>query len=754
MSSSRSDRGRASAGKTRASKESGELRQKRRIMSPVGDPIWPEPTTRASESKNRASTRRNASLQRTSRNDPPGMRKSTARKGSVENETQRRARKASPKDEFTHGRDNIEQVRKTFFKGSGPDKARKSTSNVAKEKPVITTVTDDDPLQSPARAGRKSMIPARRDKDAKPLNRPDPEQMHGRVIQKVNYEAERKEAAAPVQKTDDGKEPVKRAQAKSDPGASEKKPREEAKGVPMSIRQSKTKQEEYPKVGPITRETKAKDGKADGENKAKSSEKQPAKGKEIGEAKREEEAPKVLTSKDRAALRVAQLAKLKQVDPDLGDALQRQSLIERIRGILAVQQEEESENEEDDAPQPRLGPPKPEALPTSKSATPKQESPSRAAAQKQDTVPSKSTMPKQESPSKPAVPKQEPSAKAATQKQEPPASKAATQKQEPPASKSANQKQDVAPSKGAAQKQDAVASKSAAPKQEPPVSKSTTPKGDAPPRPRVSFDLSNVSSDGRPTKRIFDMPDFLEGFDDDGMEPVEEKPFTEPTDFLKAYRFPTNYIIASMAEEEEEDEGEEDIDLMPRKAPPIPEPEPEPLPDQRETEEPTDDSVVSLTLVRQETPEKPRRAEFSPSKSPMDKFSESVSLDEFVKLETEMIEDEGEEEDEFDRICPNFTKLSSVVKQVLGDIAGPLVAEMALHKPEHFVFLISQDDQELEAIYLLKANLKEIAKLWGDGPDSITPDQVSAYWYFNAVSKQFEAAKKPGFRHNLDAVSL
>ena len=754
MSSSRSDRGRASAGKTRASKESGELRQKRRLMSPVADPIWPEPTNRASESKNRSSTRRNASLQRTSRNDPPGMRKSTARKGSVENETQRRARKASPKDEFTHGRDNIEQVRKTFFKGGGPDKARKSTANVAKEKSVITTVPDDDPLQSAARVGRKSMIPARRDKDAKPLNRPDPEQMHGRVIQKVNYEAEKKEPAAPVQKSDDP--PVKRAQAKSDPGASEKKQRED---VPMSIRQSKTKQEEYPKVGPITRETKAKDG----ESKGKSEEKPVVKSKE---AKREEEAPKVLTSKDRAALRVAQLAKLKQVDPDLGDALQRQSLIERIRGILAVQQEEEEESEnEEDAPKPRMAAPKPEALPTSKSSIPKQESPSsKSAAPKQESS-NKSAMPKQESPSKAAAQKQESSNKSVMPKQESP-SKVETQKQESSSksaipkrespSKAATQKQvdpsvpkQESSSKSAAQKQDDT--KSAAPKQESP-SKPAMPKSDAPPRPRVSFDLSNLSTDGRPTKRIFEMPDFLEGLDD-SMEPVEEKPFTEPTDFLKAYRFPTNYIIASMAEEEE-DEGEEDIDLMPRKAPPVPEPEPEPLPRQHETEEPTDDSVVSLTLVREETPEKPRRAEFSPSKSPMDKFSESVSLDEFVKLETEMIEDEGEEEDDFDRICPNFTKLSSVVKQVLGDIAGPLVAEMALHKPEHFVFLISQDDQELEAIYLLKANLKEIAKLWGDGPDSITPERVSAYWYFNAVSKQFETAKKPGFRHNLDAVSL
>ena len=570
MSSSRNDRGRRPAGRTRASQDSSELRQKRQLRSPVADPLWSDTGNLTSETRKRANpaaVRRNASLQKPSRNEPPSDPKRVVRKGSVENRpaSQKRARNASPKDEFTHGLDNIEQVRKTFFKGTRPDRPRKSTSNLPKENPVLRkALNDDSELLIPTNASkgqRKSLLPTRK-KEEKPLSKPDPEQMHGKVIQKVVYETEQ---TKPEPKSSTPNPDIPK-------DTKPEKPVPDVKPVPKSIRQTKTTVEDPPRP--------------------------------------KEESPKVLTSKDRAALRIAQLAQLKQVDVDLGNSLQRRNLIDRIRGILEAQEDEEEESE--------------------------------------------------------------------------------SEKQEPPQ------------------------------------------------RLRVSFDFSNAPTEGKPMPKKFDIPDYLEIEGD--FEPFEEKPFAEPTDFLKAYRFPKEYMAATVEEEEEEAEP------VPKKAPPIPEPEPEPLP---KNEDSTDDSVVSLSLIRPDTPEKkPRKAEFSPIKSDMDKFSESVSLDEFVQLENEMM-DQEEDEDEFDMCCPNFSKLSLVIKK-----PSKALRVMTEHKLEHFVFLISQNDFEVRGIYLLRANLKEIVKIWGDGPEILKAGDIYQYWYFNAVSKVFENAKKPGLRHNLDAVSL
>jgi hypothetical protein len=60
---------------------------------------------------------------------------------------------------------------------------------------------------------------------------------------------------------------------------------------------------------------------------------------------------------------------------------------------------------------------------------------------------------------------------------------------------------------------------------------------------------------------------------------------------------------------------------------------------------------------------------------------------------------------------------------------------------------------QLNGTYVLKNDLQQIIKIWGEGPPSITPEDVGSLWTYNLLTKQFEAVKKTGFDSTIDAVS-
>ena len=278
-------------------------------------------------------------------------------------------------------------------------------------------------------------------------------------------------------------------------------------------------------------------------------------------------------------------------------------------------------------------------------------------------------------------------------------------------------------------------------------------------RPRVKFDLTNVEDMGIPAKKE---PFIIEGdFDDDLGEPVEPEPFTEPKDFSKAYRFPVQYLSEQAGSFEDDKEVEKKperrresgIPRMSREKPVV--------------TEPCDDEMIEFTAndfapsnggkKQASKPVERKQAKVDLGHVRLDrdkKFADSISIDEFLKMETETKDISDRPKEDLDKKCPNFSKLSAVVRQQLGKDGVSVLRDMTKHKFEHFVFLISQPVGQLEGVYLLRANVKEIVKLWGSGPDVITEEQVDLYWNYNPSSKQFESAKIPGIRADVDAVSF
>jgi hypothetical protein len=181
-------------------------------------------------------------------------------------------------------------------------------------------------------------------------------------------------------------------------------------------------------------------------------------------------------------------------------------------------------------------------------------------------------------------------------------------------------------------------------------------------------------------------------------------PFREPTDFSKPYQFPSQYLSSQIQDQED------DVRPNTRKS-------------------------MGLSLASN------------------DSLTKMAPLDEFVKIESEMKE---ADDDPNDRTVLNFHKMLKIVKEQLddGSECRTVVKEMTRHRYEHFVLLISRTHLHLMGIYLLKADLVRIEKLWGSGPLTVRPIEVDSFWYYNVMTKEFVGAQRRAFQTNLDAVSL
>jgi hypothetical protein len=175
-----------------------------------------------------------------------------------------------------------------------------------------------------------------------------------------------------------------------------------------------------------------------------------------------------------------------------------------------------------------------------------------------------------------------------------------------------------------------------------------------------------------------------------------ERPFREPTDFSKVCHFPSQWLSSKSQEASQ----------SPRSG-----------------------------IVRLESKER---------------LHNIAPLDEFLKMESEMEEVDHAN----DRSILNYHKMSRIVKESVKENQTDVLRIMTNHRNEHFVLLLARPRLHLLGVYLLKANLGRIEKLWGSGPAIIRPMDTDTCWYYNIISKGFVPCQRRAFQTNLDAVSL
>jgi hypothetical protein len=148
-----------------------------------------------------------------------------------------------------------------------------------------------------------------------------------------------------------------------------------------------------------------------------------------------------------------------------------------------------------------------------------------------------------------------------------------------------------------------------------------------------------------------------------------------------------------------------------------------------------------------------RRSRATPKLSIVSKLADMVPTAEFLQVESTLKAAEAEELN--DKRVLNFHKMLRIVKESVHDPVEhrEIVKEMTAHQFEHFVLLLQRPHLQFLGIYLLKADLTKIEKLWGNGPRFITPADVDTCWYYNVTTKEFDCSQIRSFQSNVDAVS-
>jgi hypothetical protein len=183
-----------------------------------------------------------------------------------------------------------------------------------------------------------------------------------------------------------------------------------------------------------------------------------------------------------------------------------------------------------------------------------------------------------------------------------------------------------------------------------------------------------------------------------------QKPFKEPTDFSRPYRYPSQYLSSQIVDDDSEAKPQG---------------------------------------------KKPAGLRFETN----DALAKIAPLDEFVKMESDMKE---ADEDHNDRVVLNYQKMLRIVKDYIDDGTErrTVVRTMTVHRNDHFVLLLSRPVLNMTGLYVLKADLSGLEKLWGSGPVLIKPAEVDTCWYYNVITKEFVGSQRRAFQTNLDAVSL
>jgi hypothetical protein len=133
---------------------------------------------------------------------------------------------------------------------------------------------------------------------------------------------------------------------------------------------------------------------------------------------------------------------------------------------------------------------------------------------------------------------------------------------------------------------------------------------------------------------------------------------------------------------------------------------------------------------------------------------EEVTIDHVIDSEEE--DGEAEREEPSPEIEPNFATMVKIIRRQIAaqEATRSALEEMAKHVRHRFVAFLAGPFLQLNGIYVMKRGVQRIDKIWGEGPAEIEAEDVRSFWAYNLLTKQFDAAKRPGFTPKIDAVSF
>jgi hypothetical protein len=113
-----------------------------------------------------------------------------------------------------------------------------------------------------------------------------------------------------------------------------------------------------------------------------------------------------------------------------------------------------------------------------------------------------------------------------------------------------------------------------------------------------------------------------------------------------------------------------------------------------------------------------------------------------------------EEEDEA-QIHPN----ARIILACVTPRVGPPILErirkvLRENSQKHYVLLLLEPGLSVEGVYALAPSLQRLTKIWGDTPETITPDEPVRFWMYNGLTDGFVEQEEHSFSPFTDAVSM
>lgn len=159
--------------------------------------------------------------------------------------------------------------------------------------------------------------------------------------------------------------------------------------------------------------------------------------------------------------------------------------------------------------------------------------------------------------------------------------------------------------------------------------------------------------------------------------------------------------------------------------------------------------------------------------SPIQKRTKNESFDENNQISSLVQNENEKEEDKKDdnfwmfipidkkkhkketNITQNMSKVLNVSRNYVKGVQNFRSLSMLLnqHRYEHFIMNLDKENQNLVGIYTLNDRMTQIKKIWGDGPEKATINDINSSLIYNPSNKKFSNLD-PSFNQDIDAVYL
>ena len=140
------------------------------------------------------------------------------------------------------------------------------------------------------------------------------------------------------------------------------------------------------------------------------------------------------------------------------------------------------------------------------------------------------------------------------------------------------------------------------------------------------------------------------------------------------------------------------------------------------------------------------------SRKPSQNLPQNQEIDEFIQMEKKMKE---EVDDDKGDVIPNFLKIIKILRDQLDKSQyQEVIRIMNKNKSKHFLLLLTQPLMNIDAVYVMRGDLKFASLLWGYGPEKVTKNLIDQFWKYNVTTKLFDDQQLGNFEPNLDAISI